>query len=441
MRTAYLSALSLSGLLCLLSVDLWAQNPIDPPGRYTADPTARVWNGKLYIYGSRDINLDNWCSWSYYVLSTSDLKKWEISGESFASRGENDKVAYSDGLLWAPDCMYKDGKYYLYYCMNDKQNSEGVAVGTSPMGPFGEGVRMNIPQSVLQIDPAVFIDDDGSAYYLWGQGNVKMARLKPSMTEIDTTTIKSNVIDRQKHFFHEGIWMFKRNGLYYLVYTDESRNKKPNCVGYSTAKNPWGPYTYGGVIIDNSSCDPKSWNNHPSMVEFKGQWYVVYHRATHNSQMMRKTCLEPITFRADGSIPEVEMTSQGAGGPLNAFEVTDAMRACSLSGNVRITAIAPDNEALTEIDNGSTAAFKKLDFGKGAKSFTAAIPKADKGGTIELRLNNPQGPILGSCVVPAGGSGTFTCPVQQASGIAALYLTFSGAPEGELFQLDWFKFN
>jgi len=435
-------------LFCVLAVLLCfclrasAQNPIDPPGRYTADPTARVWNdGKLYIYGSRDVNLDNWCSWSYYVLSTSDLKTWEMFGESFASKGENDKVAYSDGLLWAPDCIFSNGKYYLYYCMNDRLNAEGVAVGTSPSGPFGTGMRMNIPRSVLQIDPAIFVDDDGTAYYLWGQTNLKMARLKPNMTEIDTTTIRSNVINRQQHFFHEGIWMFKRNGLYYLVYTDESRDRRPTCVGYSTATNPWGPYTYRGVIVDNRTCDPQSWNNHPSVVEFRGQWYVVYHRSTHNSKMMRKTCLDPITFRADGTIPEVEMTSQGASGPLNAYEVTDAMRACSLNGNVRISAIAPDNEALTEINHQSTAAFKYLDFGKGARSFTASVPKAPKGGSIEVRFNSPTGAPAGSCTIPAGGSGTFSCPVSQVKGVAAVYLTFTGASEGELFQLDWIRFQ
>lgn len=104
----------------------------------------------------------------------------------------------------------------------------------------------------------------------------------------------------------------------YLVYADLSRADMPTCIGYATSKAPFGPYTYGGVIVDNDHCNPNNWNNHGSIAKFNGQWYVFYHRSTHGCNKMRKACVEPITFNPDGSIPEVEMTSQGAGGPLEA---------------------------------------------------------------------------------------------------------------------------
>ena len=273
-----------------------AQNPILPVGTYIADPTARVWdNGKLYVYGSRDESKDYYCSFDYYVLSTNDLISWDISKNAFASKGEGDRVAYNDAHLYAPDCIYKNGNYYLYYCQPDEQSPEGVAVSDTPVGPFNSGIAIDL-KGHNQIDPAVFIDDDGSTYYLWGQFNLKMAKLKDDMTTIEENTLHTNVISEKEHFFHEGAFLTKRNGIYYLVYADISRAGRPTCLGYATSTSPFGPYRYRGVIIDNDNCDPEVWNNHGSIVEFNKQWYVFYHRSTHSSTQMRRTCIEPITF-------------------------------------------------------------------------------------------------------------------------------------------------
>ena len=112
----------------------FSQNPIVPPGMYIADPSAHVWNdGKLYIYGSRDESPDYYCSWSYHVLSTTDLLHWTIHRNTFASSDSGDQVAYSDDYLYAPDVQVKNGMYYLYYCLANNSLTEGVA--TSPF-PF-----------------------------------------------------------------------------------------------------------------------------------------------------------------------------------------------------------------------------------------------------------------------------------------------------------------
>ena len=151
------------------------------------------------------------------------------------------------------------------------------------------------------------------------------------------------------------------------------------------------PFKYGGVIVDNAGCDPESWNNHGSICEFNGQWYVLYHRTTNGARSMRKACMEPITFNEDGSINEVEMTSQGAGDPLNAFDKTGAERACLLWGNTRIRLCAPDNEELSGIQNENYAVYRYLDFGDGADSFTVDVtPKA--GGKIEVWIDNLVNP-------------------------------------------------
>lgn len=423
---------------------LFSQNPIVPPGVYIADPSAHVWkDGKLYVYGSRDESPEYYCSWTHHVLSTSDLKTWTIHENSFASKGPGDMVPYSDDFLYAPDVQYKDGTYYLYYCLANWTNTEGVATSNSPTGPFGTGRIINTG-GINQIDPCVFIDDDGQAYYIWGQFTAKMARLKSNMLEIDTTTIRDSIVTQKEHRFHEGGYMVKRNGIYYFVYAGISMQDLASCICYSTATSPWGPFKYGGVIIDNDHSDPRNWNNHGSLVEFKGQWYVFYHRATHGSYTMRKACLEPITFNEDGSINEVEMTTQGASGPLNALEQMDAERACLLHGNVRIQACTTDNEELAEIQEGDRAAYKYIDFGTGVKQATFMVAPGADSGSITIALDDPW--RWGSSVaeIPGGGDGktwtTVSVPVVTVTGVHAVWLQFRSKGNNS-FRLDWFKFE
>ncbi len=430
-------------LFSLFFVNGFAQNPIVPPGVYFADPAAHVWNdGKLYVYGSVDESPNYYCSWRYHVLSTADLRKWELFEDRFASKGPYDQVPESDHLLFAPDCQFKAGSYYLYYCLPDREFTEGVAISPSPTGPFTNGRNIKL-YGYNQIDPCVFIDDDGQAYYVWGQFTTKMAKLKPNMIEIDAATIRDSVLTEREHFFHEGSHLVKRNGIYYLLYAHLGRADMPTCIGYATSRSPMGPYQYGGVIIDNDHCDPGVWNNHGSIVEFNGQWYVFYHRSTHNSKMMRKACVEPIFFNEDGSIDEVEMTSQGAAPPLDALSQIDAERACLLFGNVRIQAFAADNEELGGIRHEDRAAFKYINFGEGVDSVTFRAKPGKRTGKIELALDRPWRPAVGSVEIPGKENGTwlnFTVAIKRISGVHALWLRFYGE-EGELFSIDWFRFS
>lgn len=140
-----------------------ALNPIAPPGVFIADPEVRQMpDGRIYVYGSRDAPGKTWCSHSYNVLSSSDLVTWHLEQTSFTSKGTGDQVPHSDQVLYAPDCIARDGKYYLFYCLagNEKED-EGVAVGDSPYGPFRDGTAI---KGIRGIDPSIFIDDDGQAY-------------------------------------------------------------------------------------------------------------------------------------------------------------------------------------------------------------------------------------------------------------------------------------
>lgn len=368
------------------------RNPVLPSDICIPDGEAHVFGDKLYLYGSCDIGEREYCSEVYHVVSTEDMLTWTVGDKSFDGKNVEwaDKkfkkqyyikdmglknptpfyakmlkdmyipykfipeplrpnminfglFAQNCNLLFAPDCCEKNGKYYLYFCMADY--SEGVAVSDSPYGPFENPIRLPIGG----IDPAIFIDDDGSAYYYWGQFRANAVKLNDDMVSFDKKNIVENVVTEEEHGFHEGSSMRKRGDTYYYVYPCIYRHERPTCLAYATSKSPLGPFEYQGIIVDNAKCDPQSWNIHGSIEEFNGQWYVFYHRCSKNKKMNRRLCVEKIYFNEDGAIDEVKMTSQGAGEPFAVGEVIEGWRACEVGGGAYI-----DGTQLI-MCNGSTA--------------------------------------------------------------------------------------
>ena len=181
-------------LILAVASTLFSQNPISPMGVYIADPTGRVdKDGRLYVYGSLDKVPTTYCSTDYHVLSSSNLKDWTLYLNRFSSKGENDEVSYSNGPLYAPDMMYRNGTYYLYYDTSD--GSEGVATSVSPAGPFRCGTKI---EGISGIDPNVFVDDDGQAYYFWGQFSAKGAKMNADMKTLDMGSIKDGILTEQE---------------------------------------------------------------------------------------------------------------------------------------------------------------------------------------------------------------------------------------------------
>lgn len=431
-------------VLSLIEIITYSQNPISPPGVYFADPSAKMWNdGKLYLYGSLDESCDYWCSKRHHVMETADMKNWLIIEDIFNSEGPKDGVSGSNALLFAPDCQYYNGKYYLYFCMPDRNLSEGVATSNSPAGPFVDGQKIDLGGK-NQIDPSCFIDDDGQVYYVWGQFTLKMAKMNPDMKSLDLSTVKDRVLTENEHFFHEGAYMTKRNGMYYLIFADISREEKPTCIGYATATSPFGPYTYGGVIVDNNGCNPGNWNNHGSIAKHGDQWYVFYHRSTHGCKTMRKACVEPISFNEDGSINEVEMTSQGAGKPFFAFEKIEAERACLMMGNVRIEEYEEKEEALIKIQDQDWAVIKYVDFPENIKKVKIRI-KPYTTGSIEISAGSPWNHNIASINVDATENSEWKiieAEVNPISGVHKLsFRFFSDTKHTNLFDIDWVVFE
>lgn len=308
-------------------------NPILESKYYIPDVEARQWeDGKIYLYGSQDVSgSDEYCSKEYCVFESGDMRNWTAHPASFTSMMSHRKDG-SKKALYAPDCEKIGDRYCLFYCQ--EKGEEGVAFSMNPYGPFGEA-REIVPADGDGIDPAILVDEDGSLYYFWGQYHAKGGRLDLEAGQVIPETVTCDILTEEEHGFHEGISIRKRNGIYYLVYSDISRGR-PTCLGYATSDKPLGPYKKRGIIIDNTGCDPESWNNHGSIAEINGRWYVFYHRSTHNSRFSRQVCVEPIYFNEDGTIDEVEMTTQGFEGPLEGFEMLEAYRACGFWGKCYI---------------------------------------------------------------------------------------------------------
>lgn len=277
---------------------------------YTADPAVHVFNGKLYIYPSHDIesgipendNGDHFDMRDYHVFSMEDIDG-EVTDHGVALDVKN--IPWAGRQLWDSDCAYKDGKYYLYFPLKDQTDifRIGVAISDTPEGPF-------IPQEApmkgsYSIDPCVFCDEDGLQYMyfggLWGgqlqryRNNKaiecgqepnndepallpRVVKLSDDMLEFGEEPKELLILDENGEIitagdhdrrFFEASWMHKYQGKYYFSYSTGNTHK----LCYAIGDNPYGPFTYQGVILT----PVVGWTTHHCIVEFKGKWYLFHH--------------------------------------------------------------------------------------------------------------------------------------------------------------------
>ncbi len=265
-------------------------NPIFPD--FHSDPSARVFGGKLYVYPSHDaVGARDWTKMvDWHVFSTDDMTTWTDHGVIFSLKD----ISWADKEAWAPDCIERNGKYYYYFPAGTQI---GVAVSDSPTGPFKDAlghplIKRDEADIHWTIDPCIFIDDDGQAYlYYGGAYKIAVVKLKEDMVTRDGPIER---LDMPEYF--EGIWVHKRNGIYYASYPIRPPDKDPCVMAYSMSRNPFGPWEYKGPILDNGLG-----NIHGSITEFKGQPYLFYHVAGP-SKWERRVCVEPLTYNEDGTI-------------------------------------------------------------------------------------------------------------------------------------------
>jgi len=275
---------------------------------YTADPSAHVWaDGRLYVYPSHDVAPPQGCDLmdKYHVYSTDDMVHWRDEGQILQASDVPWGRA-EGGFMWAPDCAYKNGTYYFYFphpSGTDWGNTWKIGIATSKSPASGFVCQGYIPGLESLIDPCVFVDDDGQAYFYYGGGNVcKGGKLKDNMMEIDGQMQTMQGLND----FHEATWVHKRNGIYYLSYADNFNEAgKHNRMKYATSKNPLGPWTYQGVYIDPTD----SFTDHGSIAEYKGQWYAFYHNSSlSGNDWLRSICVNKLYYNADGTIQKIVQT-------------------------------------------------------------------------------------------------------------------------------------
>lgn len=309
---------ALTFALAFICMSMLAQNPVIS-GQFSADPTARVFNGKVYLFPSHDIpggvQAGTGAPWfrmqDYHVFSSDDLVNWTDHGVIVSQ--ENVPWGKPDGdSMWAPDCVEKDGKYYFVFPNAPKQGfgfGIGIAVADNPEGPYV--VRENALAGVGGIDPCILRDDDGKDYLIWSGMGLRGALLNEDFTAIIPESVTVFDRDFPKGGLREGPFAFKRNGIYYLTFPWVQKNTET--LSYATSDNPLGPYTFRGLIMEESPT--ACWTNHHSIVEFNGEWYLFYHHNDYSPDFdkNRSVRIDKIRFNEDGSIQQVTPTLRGVG--------------------------------------------------------------------------------------------------------------------------------
>lgn len=402
-----------------------AQNPVIRD-QFAADPTARVFNNKVYVYPSHDIpapegqRQDWFCMADYHVFSSENLTVWTDHGMILSQEqvpwGKTD--AYS---MWAPDCVYKNGKYYFYFPNAPKDGrgfAVGVAIANQPEGPF-TCVQEPI-MGISGIDPCVLIDDDGSAYIYWSGMDIRGARLKENMLELDgelqevkipkrdgmpkmpPMKMGGQVMEGLPDGFKEGPFAFKRNGWYYLTFPwvrgNTSNGANPTeTLAYAMSKSPLGPWDFKGIIM--AEHDNHCWTNHHSILEYKGQWYIFYHRNDFSPNMdkRRSARIEKIAFNSDGTIQEVKQTMRGVG--INqAVERIEIDRYNSASNNVTTQLIDTINTfrsfEATLSQKGSWLRYNDIDFSSVTDAYLVVNVKAADNTEFFVREKSAKGKII-----------------------------------------------
>ncbi|MEO3945276.1 family 43 glycosylhydrolase [Gorillibacterium sp. CAU 1737] len=417
-------------------------NPYLPSWEYIPDGEPRVFGNRVYVYGSHDeAGSDRFCDFKLKVWSAdvNDLANWVCHGDSFHTRVDRDHASntdWTDRELYAPDVIEKDGKYYLYAYIIGSVGC--VAVSDRPEGPFELLSTYQVPDHSdpllterIMIDPGVLVDDDGRVYIYCGYLRSYMAELNAAnMVEVLPGTFQKDFIPVEEPFsFFEACSPRKVGDTYYLIYSPKQGSR----LDYATSKSPTGPFEYGGTIVDNG-VDYPGGNNHGSICQINGQWYIFYHRMTNNTVMSRRACVERIEILPDGRIPQVEMTSLGFDRSLSPYRYTPADYACVLKGGCYITERNTLERAIVHIVDESVIGFKYYDFGEDYSSktmeFTAKIRGCGNKGTMRILLDDAaEGTEIGSCEI-GPGDGIAKAVVSCVTGVHSIYFVFDDGYSG-----------
>ncbi len=435
--------LLLCGSCALLnSLNVNAQRPIIQT-KYTADPAPMVYNDTVFLYTTHDEDDAEGFKMQDWLLYTStDMVNWTDHGV-VASLKSFDWVKRDNGA-WAEQVVERNGKFYMYCPIHG--NGIGVLVSDSPYGPFKDPLGKPLvwqKEHWDDIDPTVFIDEDGQAYMYWGNPNCYYVKLNEDMISYSGDIVK---LKETPEHYQEGPWFYKRNGHYYLAFASTCC---PEGIGYAMSDSPTGAWKTKGYIMRPTE---RTRGNHPGIMDYKGKSYVfglnydLLKLETNTHYERRSVSVAEMHYNEDGTIQEVPYwadTKLEQIGTFNPFRKVEA-ETMAWGYGLKTAPNADKSLSVVDVNNGEYICVRGVNFGKNkARRFeVSALPL--EGGNLKIRLDAPDGKIVGNVNIPQGNETSkyelYSCEVNAVSGIHDLYLSFEGENNKDLFELDYWKF-
>lgn len=435
--------LLLCGSCALLNcLNVNAQRPIIQT-KYTADPAPMVYNDTVFLYTTHDEDDAEGFKMQDWLLYTStDMVNWTDHGV-VASLKSFDWVKRDNGA-WAEQVVDRNGKFYMYCPIHG--NGIGVLVSDSPYGPFKDPLGKPLvwqKEHWDDIDPTVFIDEDGQAYMYWGNPNCYYVKLNEDMISYSGDIVK---LKETPEHYQEGPWFYKRNGHYYLAFASTCC---PEGIGYAMSDSSTGPWKTKGYIMRPTE---RTRGNHPGIMDYKGKSYVfglnydLLKLETNTHYERRSVSVAEMHYNEDGTIQEVPYwadTKLEQIGTFNPFRKVEA-ETMAWGYGLKTAPNADKSLSVVDVNNGEYICVRGVNFGKNkARRFeVSALPL--EGGNLKIRLDAPDGKIVGNVNIPQGNETSkyelYSCELNAVSGIHDLYLSFEGENNKDLFELDYWKF-
>lgn len=436
------------GVMVVLVQGAIAQNPL-VGNMYSADPSARVFGDSVYVFPSHDIlarpghgRMGWFCMEDYHVYASNNLTEWKDHGVIVTQTAV--PWAKPDGYsMWAPDCIYRNGKYYFYFpAIPDSSYGKGFAIGVAVADhPWGPYVPQPTPiKKVHGIDPNVFIDKDGKAYLYWSQGDIFGARLQDNMLELASDPVVLQELPGKG--LKEGPYLFERKGLYYLTFPHVEN--KTERLEYALGNSPLGPFKMTGVIMDESPTG--CWTNHHSVIQFKNQWYLFYHHNDYSPRFdkARSIRADSLAFNEDGTIRKVTPTLRGIGITSAGSEIQpDRYSAISDRGvSIAFLDTADRFKGWKTVFSEASAwvQYNSVDFGKKPFRSVQVRVMAEGDHTIEIHSGSTTGPLIARITATRSGEwNTVKAPVSKFTpGLQNIFVVSKGDTP---VSVDWIKFE
>lgn len=427
---------------CGLLNSLNAQRPVIQT-KYTADPAPMVYNDTVFLYTTHDEDDAEGFKMQDWLLYTStDMVNWTDHG-AVASLKSFDWVKRDNGA-WAEQVIERNGKFYMYCPIHG--NGIGVLVSDSPYGPFKDPLGKPLvwqKEHWYDIDPTVFIDEDGQAYMYWGNPHCYYVKLNEDMISYSGDIVK---LKETPEHYQEGPWFYKRNGRYYLAFASTCC---PEGIGYAMSNSPTGPWETKGYIMRPTE---RSRGNHPGIMDYKGKSYVfglnydLLKLETNTHYERRSVSVAEMHYNEDGTIQEVPYWADTKLEQIGTFNPFRKVEAETMAWGYGLKTVPNSKNSLSVVDvnNGEYICVRGVDFGKNkARRFeVSALPL--EGGNLKIRLDAPDGKIVGNVNISQGNGISkyelYSCEINVVSGVHDLYLSFEGENNKDLFELDYWKF-